>query len=77
MTTTITIDPKEAEGIIKQYLRQQGFEVHGPIVFSVTAGYSDPREYQAPGLTSITAKVSPIGPEKESSSTAFLRSQGY
>lgn len=67
MTTTVTFTPKEVEELIRQQLRQQGFEVSGSVTFNVHQGYSDPREQSGPGLTNVTVTVKPatVKPDRQ------------
>lgn len=59
--STIQLKPAEVQRIIADYINTN-FQVQTPVMpaqvkFTVTAGYSDMREYQAPGLTGCEVKI--------------------
>lgn len=77
MKTTITLAPKEVEELIRKQLAAEGFIVEGTITLNVSAGYSDPREYQPSGLTSVTATVTRAEERRPSGPPANLMNGAY
>lgn len=77
MNATITLDPKELAEAIRLYLATKGYEPTEQPRFDVKTDYPDHGQGSPhPVFTGATVKARLID-RRESSSTAYLRDQGY